>query len=636
MKKKIYRSMSTRLSATIVNTVLLISFLTMGVLLYYSRGLILKQSMQNADEMLENVAFEISSRMAVVEVAVNNTAIAAVGGERDPEYAYKISRSLVRNNEPIIGSAVAFERNHYRKKGEFYAPYTCYDAVDSLMSFQMGGEDYDYFNMEWYRECVRSGKPYWCEPYFDEGGGDQIMTTYSVPLKYPDGHIFGVLTSDISLADLSQRLESLRLYPNSYAFILSGSGVFVACPDTTKVLEHKSIFDAAEGFGDPQIATLGEKMMSGENGCISIKAKGDKQKWQAVYMPLDNGWSVAMMCPEKDIFADLYRFILMLLCAMTVLTALMYTVLSRVIRRSLQPVTEYAYVALNIAKGNFKAELPPVETDDEIHTLRDSLEFMVRSVDDYIRELSSATAANMRYEGELDVARDIQLNMLPQSFPQAEVFDIYARVSPAREVGGDLFDYNVVGDRLYFVVGDVSGKGVPAALFMATTRSAFQILGGLHLGLSGVCGRINNVFCSGNSTGMFITFLTGCLNLKTGELGICNAGHNPMVIVGPDGKASYYKAKTNLAAGIMPDFLYEAETITLEKGSRIILYTDGVTEAEKASKEQYGDNALLSLCESIGPEMTAQQTVDAIFDAVHTFADGNPQNDDITAMCIKY
>lgn len=220
-------------------------------------------------------------------------------------------------------------------------------------------------------------------------------------------------------------------------------------------------------------------------------------------------------------------------------------------------------------------------------------------------------------------------------FPKRDDFDIYAALFPAKEVGGDLYDFYVKGDHLYFAIGDVSGKGVPAALFMAITRSAYRFISGMGMNMEQVERNINNAFTEGNESGMFVTMFIGCLDLKTLELEYCNAGHNPIVVVSPSGKADFLHAKANLAAGLIGGFQYQGETLQLEKGSRLILYTDGISEAENRQKELFGEDRLLEYSASVPVTTSAKDFTDGLLDAVRGFTDGNEQNDDITVLTIR-
>ena len=324
-------------------------------------------------------------------------------------------------------------------------------------------------------------------------------------------------------------------------------------------------------------------------------------------------------------------FIIVYLLLLTIIgLVIVFFVCRREIRRMTRPITELSVSALNMAKGNFKAKLPEIKSEDEMRRLHDSFLYMENSITDYIDQLKTTKNENERMESELNVARKIQMGMLSTEFPP----HIHAMVSPAREVGGDLYDFILNGDCLHFAVGDVSGKGVPASIMMAITRATLHFMGGLGLPLHESIGRINNAVADGNSNDMFVTLFIGRINLKTLRMDFCNAGHNPLVIAPPDGEPYFLKAKSNLAVGLFEDFPYQTESIDLKPGTRIVAYTDGVTEAENAALEQYGDERLLQEVSKIDHSMDNKTAVDQIYSSGLAFADGNPQNDDITIISL--
>ena len=213
-----------------------------------------------------------------------------------------------------------------------------------------------------------------------------------------------------------------------------------------------------------------------------------------------------------------------------------------------------------------------------------------------------------------------------------------ALLVPAKEVGGDLYDFVQRDNYLYFTVGDVSGKGVPASLMMAITRAGLRFVAGMNQTMDRLLERVNISVTDTNSNNMFVTLFMGRINLATRHMEFCNAGHNPIIVVPPDGEPYFLMAKANLAVGLFDDFAYEAESLDLAPGTRLILYTDGVNEAERADKSLFGNERLLAWAGSDlvrNSTTTDRQVVDSLFAAVQQFAQGNTQNDDITIMSIS-
>ena len=243
-------------------------------------------------------------------------------------------------------------------------------------------------------------------------------------------------------------------------------------------------------------------------------------------------------------------------------------------------------------------------------------------------QLEETTKAKERIESELRIAREIQRRMLPHVFPRRRDVDIYAMMTPAKEVGGDLYAYALIDDLLYFCVGDVSGKGVPAALFMAEVTRMFRTLVDGHLSPNTIAKRLNHALAEDNEQGMFVTMFIGLINLKSGHMAFCNAGHNPPLLNG-----EYMKMEANAPIGLWPELDFEGEEISDMHGKTLFVYTDGINEAENSNKEQFGDARLQALLrKDLGD---ARQTSETIHKAVEDFVGDAEPSDDLTKMCIK-
>ena len=628
------RSISNRLSRYVVLLsagLLLVITLLVGA---FSRSIIERGTISLASRELEVVTSDVERVVSEVERAVDNVDWFVQQHRSEEPLMYQATRELVEANPNIIGSAVAFAPGYFHGR-HWFAPYTYIDAhTNRIQSIQMGNESYDYPNLDWYRIPMTQGRAVWSEPYFDEGGGNPRMATYSAPMRDESGNLFAVLTSDISLEWLSQRMAESTLFNGSYAVMISERGMYIAHPDSSKIL-NQSIFDVASAMPDTMGLAIARNMVTGMKGTGRFIDVNGLDSF-AVYGPLSNGWSIMLVSPYILTFSNLYIFNIILIVLLLFGLIAMYFGCRRLIRRQTMPIVEFSNAAMTMAKGNFNAHIPEVNTRDELMTLRNSIEYMQRSLNEYITELKATTAANERFESELNIARGIQNAMLPQDFPADERFDLHAMVQPAKEVGGDLYDFVLVGDVLFFMVGDVSGKGVPASIYMAIVRAAFRFIGSLGMPIQDVVRQVNNCLNDGNKNCLFVTFFAGCLHLSTGELEFCNAGHNPIVQVKPDGSASFLRAKPNLAAGLIRDFPYEGEVLHLEPGSRLVLYSDGVTEAECADKTQFGEDRLLEWAGHLLPGVSASAATLDLYSRVKSFTQGSEQNDDITILSLQY
>ena len=240
-----------------------------------------------------------------------------------------------------------------------------------------------------------------------------------------------------------------------------------------------------------------------------------------------------------------------------------------------------------------------------------------------------------RIEGELMIARNIQMSMVPSTFPEYEGLDMYASMTPAKEVGGDLYGYVINGSQLYFAVGDVSGKGVPASLFMAQATRLFHTMANQGMEPVEICSRMNNELSGeDNVNNMFVTMFIGMLDLQTGHLAFCNAGHNPPVLGGGERKGDFLKMISNVPIGMWPDYVYKGEEIESVKGRALFFYTDGLNEAENLELEQFGNERLLKILRDTHFD-TARQVVDTLEAEVEKHRNGAEPNDDMTMMCLR-
>ncbi len=616
------RSISGELSHKII---IAIAILVLGGILgiiEFSGRVVMASVRKNAQSSLNTYIRDIEGMLGEIETMNSFVSWQVADHIDDPSYISVVNEKLMDYGDMVAGITIAFVKDFYPSKGKYYA----------VRSFRYGERRVsnivnDYASEEWYTRALDKGEGVWSEPYASVDAG--MVTTYSAPLRNADGTPYAVLAIDVSLPGITARLSREHFYEGSYSVILSSGGAILSHPDENLLLNGVVAYSKTKK--DKKFEELATAMIAGQTGIGEVRS----ERAAAIYGPVGNGWSAALICPAETIFGATLKFQLFLLLIAIADLIVLYFATRVIISRTLLPITEITYLAKNVAKGNFKAEIPKAEGTNEMFHLHEALRNMLKSINDYIAQLRSTTAVNERFESELAIASNIQQQMLRTDFINDEEVDIYATLKPAKEVGGDMYDFLRAGRSIYFAVGDVSGKGVPAALYMAISRSLFHYVSELSLSTSNIVSCINSSFCSGNDSNMFITMFVGRLDLDTRELVFCNAGHNPIIIISPDGKAQYIKAKANLAAGVFDMYPYEKESIVVEKGSRLLIYTDGVTEAEDAAKNQYGEDRLIQFATSMSPDCSSEEFVEKLTESVKAFTNGNEQNDDITIMSVK-
>ena len=633
---KLDQSFSARLSLYIL---LATSVLCIGGLVYAEFFFVktLKKTVaKDAGEVLNLQIKDIEKILGEVETATENMVWVVKENVDNPDFMFNICQKTLECNPYINGMAIGFEPSYYPSKGKWFAPYAVITSEGKQVLYQCGNEAYDYFDQEWYSLPRSKKAKIWTDPYYSSAGLEydlgQYHTTFSIPLSDEDGNIFAVMQSDVSLQDITDKLSSLKGYENSYTMLLGRTGSFISHPDSS-VMSLATIFEFANEIGRDDITALGLDMVSGKSGATTIKGRNGKN--YVAYGSLSNGWSMAIVCPYASVYDDIERTNALLFSMIIFELILLFLVIRKIVSRTTKPITEFVYSALTIGKGNFNARLPEIKTHDELRRLHDSLEYMLLSFNEYIKQLKLSTSSNERYESELNIANKIQKQMLPYAFQKSGKFDIYAKLTPAKEVGGDLYDFLVRDNYLYIAIGDVSGKGVPAALYMAITRYAFNFIACLGFGVDDVMKRVNKSFCEGNSLMMFVTMFIAKINLDTYEMEICNAGHNPIVVKNPDGSTRFLHSRANLAIGLVDEFDFKKEVLQLEKGTRLLLYTDGVTEAEDIDKNLYGEDRLLEFVRNIPENDSSEDVIDKLFSSVKDFTGENEQNDDITVLTVR-
>ncbi|MEF9986181.1 MAG: SpoIIE family protein phosphatase [Bacteroidales bacterium] len=628
-------SFATKLSLYITLISAGIFMLSLLVFFYYSRQMVKEEAMKSAQNTLSNTVLQIDHVLGSVETAINNMEWNIHANLQTPDSMYAITRRLLKNNPIIVGSAVAFEPNYYQSKGVQFSPFS-FRKGDSTLSIQLGTEDYEYHYTDWYQIPKLLKKSYWSEPYFDKGGGEMVMSTYSRPLLDSKGKLYGIFTADISLVWLTKLVSNIKPYAHSYNLIIGRGGGYIVHPNKERIL-NETVFTATAEMKDTTVRYLGEQMIDAKRGVVTLQ--NDDTLSYVFYAPIQkSGWSVAIVCPHKDVFAgvDKIKRIVFSITIAGLLLLLLFCV--QAINSLTLPLKKFAQAAESIASGNFSIILPKIRSRDEMWQLHQSFDFMQHSLVNYIEELKTTTANKERIESELHIAREIQMGMIPKifpPFPERNDIDIYAVLQPAKEVGGDLYDFFIDNNTLYIAIGDVSGKGIPASLLMAVTRSLFRSIA-VHLKEpTKIVDSMNSSLSEPNEANMFVTLFIAVLNLQSGELTYCNAGHNPLLVINPNGMVEFLKMLPNLPIGVFSGFNYQSQKTILAPGSTLLLYTDGLTEAENINKELYSDNRLLQEIEQHNSLSPKELTIH-IMNSVHKYAGEAEQSDDLTILTIKY
>lgn len=632
---KIFNSFPVRLSIYIILIAGGIFLATFLVYFHSANTQVRDEAISHASKGLANTVLGIEQILESVEVAIENNMWQIPHLINHPDSMYSITEQMLRNNPMIIGSAIAFEPHFFHRKGEYFSPYS-YRKNGEIANLQLGNSNYEYHYFDWYQIPKLLGLDYWSEPYYDDGGGESIMTTFSKPLYDENGKFYAIFTADVSLEWLASLVEEIKPYPNSYNIMIGRGGTYLVHHEQERIL-NETIFSATIDMPDSTTAYIGREMIAGNIGMQTLQ--NDDTLSYVLYAPIERtGWSVGVICPHDDVFARLDKMKRNVLFIFVVGLTLLLVCCYKIIQKTSKPLIDFASSANEIAQGNFTSPLPDIKSKDEMKTLHDSFESMQHSLVNYIEELKLTTANKERIESELRIANEIQMGMIPKifpPFPERKDVDLFATLIPAKEVGGDLYDFFIDNNNLYFTVGDVSGKGIPASLLMAVTRSLFRNIASHLHNPTEIMRALNDSISQNNDAGMFVTLFIGIIDLNTGVLRYCNGGHNAPILCS-NGETQFMSVKTNLPLGVFEGFEYEGEEITIAPYTKLFIYTDGVNEAENMEKALFGDERLSTIIKSCAATQTPQSLISAIIADIKEFTKGAEQNDDITMLAIHY
>ena len=511
-------------------------------------------------------------------------------------------------------------------------------------------EYFDYTGSSWYQAARNAGRVIFTVPYMDTFGRG-LMLTCAAPMFNAAGRFSGVMCIDMMVEDMCRSVLDINFGAGSYGFLVDGEGDIIVSPQMNYDGTFENVRDpdclAHEAARNIMGSTAGVTPTSG--GLYYAYAPIDAANWALViHVPAD-----MVTAPAEDIRTDItartdatagvmdegiQRTGLISLAVFVVIIGAVVALSGGFARRLIGPLLELREDVEHISAGDL-AHQAAVDRNDEIGDLAAAFNGMAASLDTYIRDLTTVTAEKERIGAELDIATHIQASMLPcifPPFPDRKEFDIFASMDPAKEVGGDFYDFFMVDDtHLAVVVADVSGKGVPAALFMVIGKTLIKDHTTPGRDLGEVFMEVNRLLCEGNSEEMFITAFEGVLDLETGELRFVNAGHEMPFICPAGGRYEPRKVRPGFVLAGMETTRYRMGTMTLQPGDRLFQYTDGVTEATNAKNELYGMERLEAVLNR-NVNAAPGELLPAVKADIDDFVGDAPQFDDITMLCLEF
>ena len=548
--------------------------------------------------------------------------------------------TLLSNLEPIWASML-------KKEGDLISTIyigtetglmISYDKYASMAEYDEDGEVYfNHKERTWYKKAKESGKVVFTDltqDYFGRG----LTFTCAVPF-YTNGEFHGVVGMDILVSNLLNAIidiDIIKGYDSDYAFLVNGNGDIVASPyiglDTN---EFENINDENNIYYG-----ISNEILSGKNGMHLI------EDFYCGYAMIEKAnWILCLHIPSEYILQPIKRIdnyirgtIRMFIIVFVVVFVLVIITVNSFSKEITAPIEKLRNEVEIISSGNFDRKIN-IDSNDEISDLAKSFNIMTESIRNYIDDVTNLTAEKERIGTELNVATNIQSSMLPSifpAFPNDKRFDIYATMNPAKEVGGDFYDFFMIDNKhIAIVVADVSGKGVPAALFMVIGKTLIKDHTSLQNNLAQVFYEVNNILCESNSEGLFITAFEAIINLENGHVDYVNAGHEiPFIYRKGEGYLPHKMSPGFVLAGIENMEFYAGE-FDLKPGDILFQYTDGVTEATNTNNELYGMDRLKDILNN-NIDLHVNELLHAVKSDIDKFVGEAPQFDDITMLAFEF
>jgi sigma-B regulation protein RsbU (phosphoserine phosphatase) len=619
---------------------------------------VLGQAKENTEETAFSHAARIETLLRQAQKIPEMMAVELESGRLDSEAKVEEYLHLIvqRNLGLIYGSCIAYKPHGFSPSRNGYAPYV-YHAADGLKLEYLDDPSYDYFSWAWYREPRDAGRPLWSEPYFDEGGGKTWMITYSVPFR-KDDLFLGIVTVDIALDRLFRQASNMsakdseRLGESAYVMIVDRAERVLVAPwldfsDASR--KDRSAMAPFLREENPDLANLIRRPI---DTCLPVWSKRDNAVMLAAFAPIlqrDGGFDEVDAKPWEMLFIILSQRSEIIRPATNLLMwqiaigltglAVLLGALIFVARSVSRPIRELSSAVKQIAAGNLELALQPNGSTEEVGRLTEAFNKMTRDLRMQMQELRYTTTVRERIEGELNAARNIQMSLLPKvfpAFPDRPEFDIHAVVRPAREVGGDFYDFFFIDQqRLCILISDVAGKGVPAALFMAVTKALIKATALSDSSLPKLMLAVNNELCEEADAGMFVTLLIVLLNTETGEIEYCNAGHLSPFLLESDGKVTPLEGGHSPALALAANLQFVTASHKLAPGDALFMCTDGVTEAVSKTRDFYTPRRLQIVLRDVYT-LPVQRITRAVVQDVRAFSTDQEQADDISVLAVRW
>ena len=638
---KLYLSIRWKLILSIILPLIIITAVVMGFTLTrifeFASVSIREQELGELNLYAQGIGAEFEG---LSQIATTTANILSLDDDVTGEELYDILASNVENNPLVYGAAVAWEPFAWNDDTRLFSPYVFEDG-DSLSAIDIGAESYDYTdgNWEWYSGVLEQGQAIWTEPYFDEGAGNVLMTTFSAPI-FRDGAFAGVTTVDVRLDALNE--DAALQFSDENFMILSQSGHFITHYNPDLVM-NSTIQDQVAMQNNPEFSTAVERMLAGEfwvsevNDMFLNGGMVEGESW-LFYTPVNaTGWILSSTLPRSQLTSELWSLMSMAIYGLALMIVLIIALTLYVSSRLSRPIKTLSAAVSDVARGKLDTSIEKIYSMDELGRLSVGFNRMLKNLKKQVEIQSQQTAARQMVEKELQVARETQQALLPSEFPpfpERREFQLHAVSKAARHVAGDFFDFFLINPRtLVFVIADVSGKGMSAALVMAVTRTIVRNLAENGKTPARILAETNELLRESHGGSAFVTILLGIYNTNSGRIMYANGGHSPPLLVDRHGNARSVGEATGTIVGMLENQEYANAEMRLLPGETLLLFTDGITEARSPGGEFYGEGRIRAFLEA-NHGKSAEALCDTLEKEICDFQKMNLA-DDLTILALR-
>jgi len=476
----------------------------------------------------------------------------------------------------------------------------------------------------------------WSSPFYCKYDTTHLLVSYKMPIYYPDSkNVAGIVSCEVSLKMMQQMLSKIRLGESGYAFIVDRAGDLIAHPRKEWILK-RNLYEKSPTIFNENSQDVVSRIKQGKSGAGLGKSEylNNEAAWY-YYAPITNsGWSVVIVIPEKDLFSEIEGIFQKIIFVSVFGIFILFLVNVFVFRKMLDPLVRITHAIQRFSSSPANER----KSKNEIKMLAESLEDWQTKYGLLIKDQSKTASDKIKIEKDLKSAQEIQLNIVPLGKPDFGKYpeiDLFAILKPAELVGGDLYDYFFIDkNHLLVAIGDVSGKGIPASLFMAITSTLIKTHAKI-LSSKDIVSRVNRELSDRNSNQYFVTLFIGVLDIRTGMLDYCNAAHNYPYILRADGTLQTLSKSHGLPLGIYKDKTYKSSTVELRFNDTMILYTDGVINSSDSNKQHYGTERLEKNIQNLN-DLSSEEVVQKLLKSIMIYEGDSHQADDISLLALKY